>query len=197
MLTFTDKAREWVARIIESQDERGWAVRLAITGRGAGGFQYDMSLVKPEESKPDDTRVETGGLVVYVDGSSVANLQGSTIDLVENFGQSSLKIDNPNPIWSDPLALAVQRVLDEQINPGVASHGGFVTLLDVRGDTAFVALGGGCQGCGMANVTLKQGIEVAIKRAVPAITQVLDTTDHAAGANPYYQPAKGGASPFS
>jgi Fe/S biogenesis protein NfuA len=196
MLQFTDTARDWIARIIDSQEEKGWAVRLTITGRGAGGFQYDMSLVKPEEAAADDVRVDAGPFQVLVAAASAADLQGSTIDLVENFGQSSLKIDNPNPVWSDPLALAVQRVLDEEINPGVAGHGGFVTLLDVKGDTAYVALGGGCQGCGMADVTLKQGIEVAIRRSVPEIAHVLDTTDHASGANPYYQPAKGGASPF-
>jgi Fe-S cluster biogenesis protein NfuA len=77
-------------------------------------------------------------------------------------------------------------------------HGGYITLLDVKDDVAYVALGGGCQGCGMANVTLKQGIEALIREAVPEIHQVVDTTDHAGGTNPYYQPSKGGGqSPFA
>jgi Fe-S cluster biogenesis protein NfuA len=89
-------------------------------------------------------------------------------------------------------------VIDTKINPGVAMHGGYVTLLDVKDDIAYVALGGGCQGCGMANVTLKQGIEVIIREAVPEIHQVIDSTDHAGGTNPYYQPSKGGGpSPFA
>jgi len=72
-----------------------------------------------------------------------------------------------------------------------------VQLLEFKDGTAYVKMGGGCQGCGMASVTLKQGVEVAIKRAVPQVTNVLDTTDHASGSNPFYSPAKGGASPFA
>ena len=97
------------------------------------------------------------------------------------------------------MAQAVQQVIDREINPSIASHGGIVNLLDVDVEQgiAYVQMGGGCQGCGMASVTLKQGVEVRILEAVPAITQVVDSTDHASGSNPYYQPAKGaGASPF-
>lgn len=84
----------------------------------------------------------------------------------------------------------VQEILEHQINPAVASHGGFVELIDVDDATVYVKLGGGCQGCGMANVTLKQGIEAAIRQQVPDVQQVLDTTDHASGTNPYYTPSK-------
>jgi Fe/S biogenesis protein NfuA len=93
-------------------------------------------------------------------------------------------------VWRDELAMLVQQVIDTQINPGVASHGGFVELLNVEDGIAYVQLGGGCQGCGMADVTLKQGIEALIKEAVPAITAVRDSTDHASGTNPYYRPSK-------
>jgi Fe/S biogenesis protein NfuA len=196
MLQFTDKARDWVAKIIDQQPEKDYGVRLAILGRGPGGFQYDMGLMKLHEARPDDHVVDTGSFKLFVDAASVENLRGATVDLVEQFGQSSLKVDNPNPIWSDPVAMAVQRILDDEINPNIANHGGWVQLLDVRSGTAYVQMGGGCQGCGMASVTLKQGVEVAIKRAVPEIVAVLDTTDHASGTNPFYQPAKGGASPF-
>ncbi len=196
MLTYTDKARSWIQKIIESQPTTGYAVRLGIAGRGPGGWMYDMGLMLDAESKPGDIVVDNGAFKTYVDAESAKNLQGCTVDLVETPGQVGLKVDNPNPLWTDPVATAVQKVLDDEINPNVASHGGFVQLLDVKEGTAFVLLGGGCQGCGMASVTLKQGVEVAIRRAVPQIHRVLDTTDHAAGANPYYQPAKGGASPF-
>ena len=119
------------------------------------------------------------------------------MDFVHTLREEGFKFDNPNSVWSDSKADAVQMVLDNQINPSVAAHGGFISLLDVKDDVAYIALGGGCQGCGMADVTLKQGIEVAIKEAVPGITEILDTTDHAAGTNPFYQPAKGGESPFA
>lgn len=83
----------------------------------------------------------------------------------------------------------VQEILEQNINPAVASHGGWVDLIDVKEDTVYVELGGGCQGCGMANVTLKQGIERMIMEQVPNIQAVLDVTDHASGTNPYYQPS--------
>src|SRR6266700_703809 len=101
-----------------------------------------------------------------------------------------LRIANPSEGWRDPVAARIQEVLDRQINPSVAAHGGFVDLLEVRGGAAYVQLGGGCQGCAQVDVTLRQGIEVAIKAAVPQIIEVIDVTDHAAGTNPYFQPAK-------
>ena len=95
-----------------------------------------------------------------------------------------------------PEGRAIQAVLDERINPAVAGHGGHFSLIDVKDDQAFIRLEGGCQGCGMADVTLKQGVEVEIKGAVPSISAVLDVTDHAGGNNPYYSPGKGGATPY-
>jgi Fe/S biogenesis protein NfuA len=84
----------------------------------------------------------------------------------------------------------VQKILDEMINPAVAGHGGFVDLLDVKDNVVYLRLGGGCQGCGMVNVTLKHGIETTLKEEIPQIAGVIDQTDHAGGSNPYYQPAK-------
>lgn len=92
----------------------------------------------------------------------------------------------PKPGLDTPIGKAIQVVLDEKVNPAVAGHGGHISLIDVKGDTAFIRLEGGCQGCGMADATLKQGVEVEIKSAVPEIISVLDVTDHAGGANPYY-----------
>ncbi len=94
-----------------------------------------------------------------------------------------------------PEGQAIKRILDEDINPQIAMHGGHISLVDVVDDKAYVRLEGGCQGCGMASITLKQGVEGAIKQAAPSITQVLDSTDHAGGTNPYYQPGKDGMSP--
>ena len=100
------------------------------------------------------------------------------------------------PGLATPEGAAVQQLLDERINPAVASHGGYIALVDVKDSVVYIRLEGGCQGCGMADVTLKQGVEVEIKQTVPSITAVLDVTDHAGGGNPYYQPGKGGASPY-
>lgn len=96
----------------------------------------------------------------------------------------------PKPGLETPNGKAVAEILETQINPAVAAHGGHIALVDVEGDTVYIRLEGGCQGCGMADVTLKQGVEVEIKRAVPSIAHVLDVTDHQDGDNPYYQPSK-------
>ena len=88
------------------------------------------------------------------------------------------------------MADKLHRVLQERINPGVATHGGVVSLVAVENETAYLRFGGGCQGCGMVNVTLKQGVEKILFEEVPEIKKVLDITDHASGTNPYYQPAK-------
>ena len=84
----------------------------------------------------------------------------------------------------------IQTIFDTQINPAVAAHGGQVSLLDVKEGKIYIQMGGGCQGCGMADVTLRQGIETAIREAIPDVNEILDVTDHAAGTNPYYTPAK-------
>ncbi len=198
MLTISEPAKKQILALLEVQGRQGSALRVAIAGRGPGGFQYDLRFVDAAQKAPEDVIVDAGGVQVFIDSQSAPNLNGATLDFVEGIYQSGFKIDNPNSVWNDPKARAVQEVIDTKINPGVATHGGYVTLLDVREDVAYIALGGGCQGCGMANVTLKQGIEVIIREAVPEIRQIVDTTDHAGGTNPYYQPAKGGGqSPFA
>ncbi|HEV8702226.1 MAG TPA: NifU family protein [Candidatus Polarisedimenticolia bacterium] len=93
-------------------------------------------------------------------------------------------------LGEDEVKTRIQKILDEMINPAVASHGGYVELLDVKENVAYLKLGGGCQGCGMVNVTLKQGIEATLKEEIPQLAGVIDQTDHAGGSNPYYQPAK-------
>lgn len=196
MITVTDLAKAKILALLEAQNKAGLALRVAITGRGPGGFQYDLRFVGGDEKRVQDILVDAGGFQVVVDPDSAPNLQGATLDFVEGISQSGFTVNNPNSVWTDPTAKAVQQVIDTRINPGIAAHGGYVTLLDVKDDVAYIAMGGGCQGCGMASVTLKQGIEVLIREAVPEIRQVMDTTDHAGGTNPYYQPSKGGQSPL-
>jgi len=91
---------------------------------------------------------------------------------------------------TDDLAIKVQELLESTINPAVAGHGGFVQLIEVKDNKVYVQMGGGCQGCGAADITLKAGIERLIKEEIPEIEEVLDTTDHASGENPYYTPGK-------
>ncbi|HET7224462.1 MAG TPA: iron-sulfur cluster assembly accessory protein [Candidatus Eisenbacteria bacterium] len=198
MIHVTDIAREKIQGLLQAEGRQGLALRFAVEGRGPGGWQYRLGFVGPEERQADDHAFDAGGFQVLVDPASLEHVDGTTIDFVETPEQSGFRIDNPNPVWKDPVAQAVQKVLDEEINPAVASHGGFVTLLDVKEDVVYIQLGGGCQGCGMVDVTLKQGIEVRIRELVPSIREIVDSTDHAGGRNPYYRPSKGaGASPWS
>jgi Fe-S cluster biogenesis protein NfuA len=111
-------------------------------------------------------------------------------------GVSDFREAEPKPGLETPAAKAIQALLDDMVNPSVAAHGGYISLVDVREDTAYIRLEGGCQGCGMADVTLKQGVATEIQRVAPSIASVLDVTDHAGGDNPYYQPGKGGMTPF-
>jgi Fe/S biogenesis protein NfuA len=185
-ITITEAAKERILQVMESKGLTGHRLRVSIQGRGPTGFQYGMTFEGPEGEQPDDTVVDAGNLKILIDPNALRHAEGSNID----FNEGSFQIDNPNPVWDDPRAQTIQELLDTQINPAVARHGGFVQLMDVQDDTVYVLLGGGCQGCGMVDVTLKQGIEVLIKEALPDIDRVVDTTDHAGGTNPYYQPAK-------
>lgn len=197
MITITEAAQKKIAALMAAEEQKELALRVAIAGRRGGSFQYDLGFVREDDRRNSDTVIDCEGFHVFIDKESAENLQGASVDFVEGVFESGFKIDNPNSVWSDPVAAAVQNVIDAKINPGVASHGGHVSLLDVKDGRAYIAFGGGCHGCGMASVTLKQGVEVLIKQAVPEITGVLDTTDHASGTNPYFQPAKGGTSPLA
>lgn len=104
-------------------------------------------------------------------------------------GEASVSPDHVRRLPSESeIRQRVQELIDSSIAPAVASHGGEVTLLDVRGNNVYLQFGGGCQGCGMAHVTLKHGVERLIRQHVPEVGLVLDTTDHAGGKNPYYAP---------
>ena len=196
MITITDTAKEKILTTMEAKDAKGMALRLAIVGRGPVGFRYSMAFVPTEEKGSEDVVGDFGELQVFIDPQSAPKLDGATVDYLEDNFQEGFMIDNPNPLWDDPLAQTVQDVLDSQINPGIAMHRGFVTLLEVKDGVAYITFGGGCQGCSMVDVTLKQGVEVKILEAIPEIKQVLDTTDHAGGTNPYYQPGGRGHSPM-
>jgi Fe-S cluster biogenesis protein NfuA len=120
----------------------------------------------------------------------VARQVGTAIRAHIAAGQPAVSEDLRNAIApADEIRAKVWEVLETRINPAVAAHGGFVQLIDVQGNSVYIQMGGGCQGCGMADVTLKQGVEVEIRAAVPDVGEILDTTDHAAGRNPYYTPS--------
>ena len=190
LLSVTETAKQKIQSVMEDQGMAVEGLRVSISGRSASAFEYGLGLeVEPDS---DDVVVDCGEFKVFVDQESAEHLKGATIDYVEDLNSSGFKIDNPNtPTWDNPKAQAIQQLIDERINPAVASHGGHIDLLDVTDDSIYIHMGGGCQGCGMANVTLKHGIEGMIQEHFPEIKNIIDTTDHAVGTNPYYQQSKG------
>jgi Fe/S biogenesis protein NfuA len=191
MLTVTESAKRKILSVIQAQGKPGDGLRIAIVGRSSAGFTYDLHLIEEGEAEAEDIVVDTGDFPVIIDSDSASHMQDVIIDYVEDLQQSGFRIGNPNPVWADPQALAIQELLDTQINPGVATHGGHVELMDVQDNMVYIRFGGGCQGCGMVSVTLNQGVEQAIREAFPEIREIVDVTDHAAGTNPYYQSSKG------
>ena len=187
MLTITDKAQEMLDQFAESADEGVELIlRVEIVGRGPKGFQYDLQFVGREDGKEDDIELDVDGLPVLVAARSAQYLEGTTLDYKETLMGGGFSFENPNPLWVDELSKAVAEIIASEVNPVVASHGGHVDLIGVDDGKAIIAFGGGCQGCGMVDVTLKQGVEVMIKDNVPEISEVIDATDHAAGTNPFY-----------
>lgn len=188
MLKFTDSARDMILRFAEASTDP----KLRIVMHGSPfAPQYEFSLVD-EDPRPEDRIEPFDGFRVMMDERSAEKMSGATVDWVESDRGTGFEVRNPNARQlgeTEPkgeLAERVKQVLDTQINPAVASHGGVITLVDVDGDDVYIELGGGCQGCGMARVTLRQGVERMLREAVPDVGQIVDVTDHAAGANPYY-----------
>ncbi len=190
ILTPSPAAIEKIKQLQESDETRGMAIRLAVQADGPAAFQYAMRFVPAHEKQDRDQTLESQGVLFYIDEESVPLISGASLDYIEGVEGAGFKFDNPNkpPLLNDPLAARVHQLLEERIKPGIAAHGGNVTLIDVQDGRVYLRLGGGCQGCGMADVTLKQGIEETLKQEIPEIREVLDTTDHASGTNPYYQP---------
>lgn len=196
MIQFTDKARDQVLAFMEQEGDAELCVRLAVRNSSPFSPEYDLLLIDGDEVREHDEAFDQEGFTLYADPHSAEFLDGATVDWVSTLQQSGFRIENPNvkPLGSEApegeLADRVQQVLEEQINPGVAQHGGRVSLVDIREKVVYLRMGGGCQGCGLAGVTLTQGIKRALREAVPEIEGVEDVTDHSAGDNPYYDPAE-------
>jgi Fe/S biogenesis protein NfuA len=211
VLEVSENAANKIAELIETRGKPGLAVRVAIRGTlPGGGYQTEFKFQDRAEAPETDVIQSMGSFDLLFEPSVAERIQGSKVDFDEKRYSAGFNIEypqrsiyppgvEPRRDWEDPLAQKVQLIIDESINPGVASHGGWVLLKDVKGSAAHVQMGGGCQGCGMAAVTLRQGIEQAILQAVPEITEIIDVTDHDDGEDPYYsqQAAEAmGASPF-
>ncbi|MDP6976594.1 MAG: NifU family protein [Acidimicrobiales bacterium] len=180
----------------EEDDPANLALRVAITGSQGVDYVYDLAFLELTAAPDDDVRWEVGDLSMLVPAEDRERLAGATLDLPSNPAQGGLVIRNPNrpnPLGdlgnlelSGDVPERVAQLIAERINPSLASHGGYATLVGVEGSTAYVTMGGGCQGCSMSAATLTEGIRAAILEAVPEVLEVVDATDHSAGENPFY-----------
>ena len=186
MLTISELAREKLDEFASSSEDGSLALKVAIVGRGPKGFEYDLQLVPEVEKGDGDEVFEVDGLTVIISEKSAPYMDGTTLEFKETLMGGGFHFDNPNPLWLDDVAQRVQEIIDSEVNPAVASHGGNVSLVDVIDGEVVIAFGGGCQGCSAVDVTLKHGVETMIKEKVPEISAITDATDHAAGANPFY-----------
>ena len=194
MITITDSAKQKFLSILENENRPGHGMRItAQRGMSPFAVDYGLAFVEPGHEDADDEVIDAGEFKVYIDSQSAPLAEGATVDFASGLNESGFRITNPKtaaPNPTGPVAEKVQKIIESKVNPGVAMHGGHISLVDVKDDIAYLRFGGGCQGCGMIDVTLKQGVEVMLKEAVPELKGVMDVTDHAGGQNPYYQPAK-------
>ncbi len=197
VLIVTEAARAVVKEIrANEEDPESYGLRVDVTGASGVEYVYDLSLEPIAEAADDDHIHTSDGLTVIIPAASTAALRGATLDIPSTPAQGGLVIRNPNrpnPLGDigqlelvGDVAEKVQMLLAERINPALASHGGFATFVGVDGDKVFITMGGGCQGCSMSAATLAEGIRKAILEAIPEITDVIDSTDHQQGDNPYY-----------
>lgn len=193
----TPAALEKVVELRNSEvDGDQLALRIEVTGAQGVDYTYDLAFEMLSEADAADVPFAVGGgLTVLIPDRDVAKLDGASLDLPSNPNQPGLVLRNPNRPDLGPNAELeldgsvednVREVLTKRINPSIAAHGGFAELVAVEDDTVIVKLGGGCQGCGMANATVTAGIERTLRELIPEIERVVDLTDHASGENPYF-----------
>jgi Fe/S biogenesis protein NfuA len=201
ILEITDAARDKILEVRAAETEpEALALWVEVSGESDGAYTYAMELRPLADASDADVIQRHDDLSLVLGADSVEQLVGAKLD----FTAAGMVMQNPNkplppqarrpdmpePDLSSPIAQRVVAVLEEQINPAIASHGGRADLVAVEDGAAYLRLSGGCQGCGMAAATLSQGIEVAILEEIPEIDRVVDVTDHASGTNPYFEAAK-------
>ena len=213
MLTLTDKAIEVVRSYLDQSGGELTALRVAVSGGSPVAPDFELTLVGPDEIRSGEKELDVSGLIIVVNEETAPRLEGATVDFVERVNESGFEVRmapaGGNPVESTPgtsapgestpvesttgaaptgpLAERVREVLDSQINPAIAAHDGAITLVDVRDTEIYLEMSGGCQGCAMSRMTLRQGVERMVLQAVPEITVIHDVTDHASGENPFFE----------
>ena len=193
MITLTDKALEVVRGYIDQGDGGVTALRIGISGGTPLSPDFELTLVGADDIGESEREVKVGDLTIIVQEEFVPRLEGATVDFVQRVNESGFEVklaataQPARPTLEGPLAERVKTVLDTEINPAIASHGGTITLVGVENTEIYLEMGGGCQGCAMSRMTLRQGVERMVRQAVPEVTVIHDVTDHASGENPFFE----------
>ena len=194
IIEITDAA---LAKLKELRDEEADAdqlgLRVEIASRPGEDFRYELGFEEFLTAAFTDEVRTHDGLQVMIPGKDTELLQGATLDFSDTQG---LVIRNPNRpavadveglVGDDELSAQIRALVDSEVNPALAAHGGFVTFVGHDGDgTAYMTMGGGCHGCSMSKMTMLDGVQTMLSEAIPGVTAVKDLTDHSTGENPYY-----------
>ncbi|MFK7954489.1 MAG: NifU family protein [Lysobacterales bacterium] len=192
MIDVQNSAQEYFRHLIAQQEAEGLALRLMVSQPGTPAASCELSFCEPKEAQPDDQVIPLEGFDLYVEAASVPFLDEAHMAFEKDATGGELVVKAPNlrgaePDDSSPLEQRINYLLASEVNPSLASHGGQVSLESVTEDgIVTLKFGGGCHGCGMVGVTLKEGVEKTLKAQLPEITEVRDATDHSTGENPYY-----------
>lgn len=195
-IIITESAQGYLAELLAKQDVEGIGVRIFVEHAGTPRAECCMSYCQPDEVDEDDLQIPYPAFVAHIDTPSIPYLHDAVIDYNKDRFGGQLTFRAPNskvPQVGENASIEerINYVLQAEINPQLASHGGHVDLIEVfeneAGKTAVLKFGGGCQGCSAVDVTLRQGVEVQLKQQIPELTQVIDETDHTQTANAYYK----------
>jgi len=199
MIEITAAARAKIEALVAADVVRDPALRIELDRNAQSPLarEYAITLVERDDREKTEIAINVEGIRVFLNLDTSNLLSGASIDWVEADGESGFRVSDPNAKpkaapragsvdHSSPLANRVQQVIDEQINPRIASHGGAVELVDLSDDVLYIRMNGGCQGCAASAATLRLGVEREVKETVPEIREIVDVTDHASGENPYY-----------
>lgn len=193
MIQISDSAQNYFKQLLSQQDENFIGIRLTALRAGTPSADARLEFCEPADLAGDEWAVDCDGFTLFVDGASVPYFDQAEIDFVTGAAGGQVNVRAPKikgvaPGEGSSIVERVRFVLEQEINPQLASHGGRVALQEVTAEGAVVLrFGGGCHGCGMVDVTLRDGIETTLKQRVPEITAVVDATDHETGDNPYFQ----------
>lgn len=192
MINITESAQDYLAELLKKQDCDGISVRIFILDAGTPKAETCISFCRPGEAQETDEIRPYRSFNAYLEQRSIPYLKDAVVDYAKDSMGGQLTIKAPNSrlpqIGQDSsLEDRINYVLYNEVNPSLAAHGGTVTLEEIfEGSVAILKFGGGCQGCGMVDLTLKEGVEKTLREQIPELTDVRDITDHSKRENAYF-----------